>query len=115
MAEDGFEDEIGRLFDTAPAFGDEDAFVRQVSVRTAKVSRTGDVLTTAAYAVGALVAVVQLAQPSLWLGLADWLNQTGEPLTDTQLWMTPNPLLSAGVIGAMILTVYVAKILREPA
>jgi hypothetical protein len=113
MAEDGFEMDVERLFAQAPAMADEAAFVAAVSARTARLRRTGRTLHLAAYSVGGLIAVLELSQPSLWQGLADWLNRAGAPLLDARLWTTPNPTFCAAVLGALVLGAYLSRLLRE--
>jgi hypothetical protein len=113
MVEDGFELEVERLFAEAPALGDEEAFVAAVTTRTARRRRMAQGLHTAALAVGSLIAVLELSQPSLWEGLADWLNRTGAPLVDANLWSNPNPAFSLAVVGALVLGVYLSRVLRE--
>ena len=113
MPESAFETEIEQLFSQAgPSAGDE-AFVHSVTARTGKLRRAGGLLPTVATAVGALVVVLELSQPSLWVGVADWLNRVGAPLADPKLWTTPNPMFSAAVIGTLALGVYLARVLRE--
>ncbi|MDB5452739.1 MAG: hypothetical protein JWO33_1317 [Caulobacteraceae bacterium] len=113
MAEDGFEMDVQRLFAEAPAMADADAFVAGVAVRTARRRRMARALHAAAYSIGGLIAVLELSQPSLWQGLADWLNRAGAPLLDARLWTTPNPMFCAAVLGALVLGAYLSRLLRE--
>ena len=113
MVEDGFELEVERLFAEAPAMPDDEAFVAAVSARTARRLRMAHAIHTTALAAGGLIAVLELSQPSLWQGLADWLNRAGAPLMDARLWMTPNPTLCAAVAGVLVLGVYLGRVLRE--
>ena len=64
-------------------------------------------------AVAGLVVVLQLSQPRLWADLAGWLNQAGAPLVDRELWTTPNAGFCAAALGAMLLSAYVWRLLRE--
>ena len=113
MVEDGFELDVERLFAEAPAMADDEAFVAAVSARTARRRRMARAIHTTALAVGGLIAVLELSQPSLWQGLADWINRAGAPLVDAQLWLTPNPMFCAAVIGVIVLGAYLSRVLRE--
>jgi hypothetical protein len=102
------------LFDTAPVRSDDEAFAQSVSARVAALPPAGaGVLSTVATAVAGLVVVLELSQPTLWTDLASWLNQAGAPLVDRALWTTPNAGFCAAALGAMLLSAYVWRLLRE--
>src|SRR5436190_23063310 len=95
MVEDGFELDVERLFAEAPAMADDEAFVAAVSARTARRRRMARAIHTTALAAGGLIAVLELSQPSLRPGLADWLHRPRAPLLDAEPRLTPHPLLPA--------------------
>ena len=113
MPEDGFEREIEGLFAQAHAFGDDEQFVDAVTARTARMRRTERLVHGTAAAIGGGVALYELAQPRIWLGLYAWLGRLMAPLADPQLWTAPDPMTWTVILGAGLAAVYLARVLRE--
>jgi len=113
MPEDGFEHEIEALFAHAPAFGDDERFVEAVSARTARLRRTERLVHGTAAAVGGGIALYELAQPRLWVGLYAWLDRVTAPLANPHLWTAPDPMTWTVILAAGLAAVYLARLLRE--
>jgi hypothetical protein len=113
MHKDGFEYEIESLFSQAAPFGDEESFANAVCARTARLRRIERLVHGTAAAVGGAIALYELAQPSLWTGLYNWLSNASAPLASAQQWPAPDPMTWAVVLGAGLLGAYVVYLLRE--
>jgi hypothetical protein len=113
MSKDGFEYEIEALFSHADPFGDEEAFAQAVSMRTARLRRTERLVHGTAAALGGGIALYELAQPRLWTGFYNWLNNVSVPLPNPQQWTAPDPMTWAVVASAGLLAAYVVYLLRE--
>ena len=113
MPEDGFEHQIEALFAHAPAFGDDEAFAQAVCARTARLRRTERLIHGTAAAIGGGIALYELAQPRVWLGLYGWLGRITAPLADPQLWTVPDPMTWTVILAAGLAGVYLARLLRE--
>ena len=113
MSKDGFEYEIESLFSQAAPFGDDEAFAQAVCSRTARLRRTERLIHGAAATVGGGIALYELAQPSLWTGLYNWLNRASAPLSTPQQWPMPDPTTWAVMLAAGLLAAYVVYLLRE--
>jgi hypothetical protein len=113
MPKDGFEHEIEALFSQAAPFDDGEAFAEAVRARTARLRRTERLVHGAAASIGGAIALYELAQPRLWSGLYNWLNQAAAPLASAQQWAAPDPNTWAIVVGAGLLAAYVVYLLRE--
>jgi hypothetical protein len=113
MLKDGFETEIEALFSQAAPFDDDDAFVQSVTARTARLRRIERVIHTAAASIGGAIAIYELAQPGLWVGLYNWVSNSTAPLAQPQMWAMPDPMTLAAITGAGLLAAYVTYLLRE--
>ena len=113
MPEDGFEQEIEALFSQSSAFGDEEQFVRTVTARTARLRRTERLVHGTAAAIGGGIALYELAQPRLWLGLYAWLTRVTAPLAEPQRWTAPDPMTWTVILAAGLAAVYLARVVRE--
>jgi hypothetical protein len=118
MVEDAVETEIERLFDAAPVLADADAFAEAVSARVARVRRTGRWVHGLAWTMGGAIAILQLAQPSLWTAIADATAKGADSLDQfargsAAVWTAPSPAFCAFVLGGALLVAYVTMLLRE--